>query len=483
VTDECQKSSYMFPCLGILIMHNIAKHDYGLALGVEKEIIANFSETAFSYKRIRGQIFEVDLIPQLQNIVTLNNITCEDCFPNVFTTLRVARKIGQYLCNALGCSHHLKLAFRLKEKIWQFASTKVENLGTLLTAASRQWIANEYLDKLVTNLEGKSIGLSYQNLSWGASILDEKMLALYAMRGIKNFCPNVSTTSCFGGSFKVGSRSLVGNVCILLNTIKILVLLQSMMRIMKENIYQPHMVDLNDMYERNFNGSLSDIADVPSYSTINLTSYELKSPDIVSPIKKEFFAANLEPFLPFCKLANKWSDLPKWGSMQKGLDTKTVFSEFCTLFRPTLTDQGVCYTFNGIPSQSIIKPSEYMTAYEDIFGLPDKDITNHFHGNGIGIRNGLKLILDAHILTGSYKNGGNKDNTFKISLQSPEDFPLPFIEGIEVEGGFKTRFAKLVYFDLVSMLLSVLLNIVCSFEGGLGGPCLVLFVCLFSRVP
>jgi hypothetical protein len=165
--------------------------------------------------------------------------------------------------------------------------------------------------------------------------------------------------------------------------------------------------------------------------------------------------------------------------MQKGLDTKTVFSEFCTLFRPTLTDQGVCYTFNGIPSQSIIKPSEYMTAYEDIFGLPDKDITNHFHGNGIGIRNGLKLILDAHILTGSYKNGGNKDNTFKISLQSPEDFPLPFIEGIEVEGGFKTRFAKLVYFDLVSMLLSVLLNIVCSFEGGLGGPCLVLFVCLF----
>jgi hypothetical protein len=445
VNDECQKSSYMFPCLGILLMHNIAKHNYGLALGVEKEIIANFSETAFSYERHRTQMFQVVLIPQLQNIVTLNNITCEDCFPSSFATRMVAKKIGQYLCNALRCSHHLKLAFCLKEKIWQFASTTVENLGTLLPSASRQWIPNEYLDSLVTNLEGKSIGLSYQNLSFGASIRDVKMKALYALSEIENVCPNVSTSSCFGGSFKVGSTSHEGDVCILLqnkyNT-KILLLLQGMMRIMKENIYQPHMVDLNDMYERNFNGTLEDIADVPSYSTINLTSYELKSPDALSAIKKAFFVANLEPFMPFCKLANKWSDLPKWGSISGQLETTAIMSEFCTLFRPTLTDQGICYTFNGIQSQNIMKPSEYMTAYEDIFGLPDKDVI--FHGNGIGIHNGIKLILDAHTLTGRYKNGHNEDNTFKISLQSPVDFPLPFIEGIQVEGGFKTRFANMV---------------------------------------
>jgi hypothetical protein len=38
----------------------------------------------------------------------------------------------------------------------------------------------------------------------------------------------------------------------------------------------------------------------------------------------------------------------------------------------------------------------------------------------------------------SFDSSCNPDNTFKISLQHPADFPLPLMEGITVKAGFKT---------------------------------------------
>ena len=56
---------------------------------------------------------------------------------------------------------------------------------------------------------------------------------------------------------------------------------------------------------------------------------------------------------------------------------------------------------------------------------------------GPGYTNGMKVILDANSLKPRYKHSRTYKNTFKLSIQHPNDFPLPLLEGIELEGGYK----------------------------------------------
>ncbi len=213
---------------------------------------------------------------------------------------------------------------------------------------------------------------------------------------------------------------------------------KTVLTIMKDNIFQPHAFDLNYLFEQNFTGSIKHFRSYPHPITQNLTVFPLKQFS-----KRDWgLYANLQPFIPFCQLANSWSDPPKWGS--EFLDYRDAYysglSEFCTLFRPSLTDHGICYTYNGVKSESLFENSEYLEAYKEVFGLPeDAYSTKPFYANGIRIQNGIRLVLDAHTLTGNFKEKPRTDNTFTISLQYPTDFPLPVTEGLEIKGGFKTR--------------------------------------------
>jgi hypothetical protein len=50
---------------------------------------------------------------------------------------------------------------------------------------------------------------------------------------------------------------------------------------------------------------------------------------------------NLEPFLPLCKLANRFiNEDPPWGTLPDNLLYK---ASFCTLFRPTFTGRILNY--------------------------------------------------------------------------------------------------------------------------------------------
>ncbi len=211
-------------------------------------------------------------------------------------------------------------------------------------------------------------------------------------------------------------------------------------RVLREVNYLPHVMDLNQIFAINFTGDPSQVQEYPDFINSDLTGgYPLKPVGSMWPEKRINSLSTQEPFIPFCLLGNKWSDPPKWGS--KKIFSVQGMDQFCTLFRPSLTDQGVCYTYNGVKSQDLLQPSGFMDAFNRIYGLPDKAYPKeYFKANGIGIHNGLRLILDAHTLTGQYKYKPNKDNTFRLTFNHPTSFPLPIIEGIEITGGYHTRY-------------------------------------------
>ncbi len=204
------------------------------------------------------------------------------------------------------------------------------------------------------------------------------------------------------------------------------------------------MFDLNDLFAKNFTGDVKQLdLSYPEPITQNLTEYPLRA---VRYWQEAPVIGNMAPFIPFCMLGNQWSDPPKWGSEYTShLVFYQGLSLFCTLFRPSLTDQGICYTFNGVRSEDNMKGSSYMTSFKEVFGLPDNAYFKEpYIAKGVRIQNGLRLVLDAHTLTGNFKDSYKTDNSFTISLQHSSDFPLPVTEGLEVRGGFKTRYDCIV---------------------------------------
>ena len=121
---------------------------------------------------------------------------------------------------------------------------------------------------------------------------------------------------------------------------------------MKESMYHPHFLDLDSrMYSFNGNVSESFILKPPSYITEELMGYKLIGPDSFKDQTKpqrHFFTP--EPVIPFCKVNYKWTDLPRTGAEE-------VFKtgKYCTLFRPALTDFGVCYTMNSFTKVKMLK--------------------------------------------------------------------------------------------------------------------------------
>ncbi len=242
---------------------------------------------------------------------------------------------------------------------------------------------------------------------------------------------------------------------------------ETLMTIMKENIFHPHLFDLNLMFDSNFTGNMTAM----SFGYTNaIKQLEPMFPIVrlEDDLKEDFVVnGNAAPFIPFCQLDNVWSKWDHWGSylvekedqeefefLSIGMDEKldgngaaaykfenlNSFHEFCTLFRPSFTDKGICYTFNGVDSADMFVDSDYIDAYRKVFGLPPEAYPEEkFIASGLGIRNGLRLILDAHTLTSRYKIIPKTDATFQMSLQYPKDFPLPLMEGIQIRAGYKTR--------------------------------------------
>ncbi len=283
-------------------------------------------------------------------------------------------------------------------------------------------------------LNETDIDIGLMKLSMALSVQDDQMLRASMFVKVDEFCRyltgNVTSKSCYLGSYK------------------------TMLTIMKDNMFQPHLFDLSTLFDedKNFTGNVTArLIDYPR--SIKMMQSVFKLFELKKDIDENFYMyGNNQPFIPYCQLANVWSNVPRWGSLFERLhydifkqtyvastNNLNPFHQFCTLFRPSLTDKGICYTFNGIDSREMMVNNKYMDAFSEVFGLPSRAYPkDKFVGSGLGIRNGLRLVLDAHTLSGRYKVVPKFDRTFQMSLQHPNDFPLPLLEGIQIKAGYKT---------------------------------------------
>ncbi len=290
---------------------------------------------------------------------------------------------------------------------------KIDQLGTLLIwYRIVQDKITKYFDSMVNTLLDSNNDITSVSIWRMSSKSKENDFFVKACNPTM-----VSILSCFTGTFK------------------------EMLTLMKENNIQPHMFNLNYMFndQFNFTGPLTDVPiQYPMDLNHNQTRYPLK---IDSNLNYQDIQ-NWKPFIPYFSIADKFANPPMWGVSYESFDlfgTDDYLDQACNSFRPSLTDNGICYTFNGAPTEDFMKPSLYMNSYMEVFGLPRKSYWKEpMVANGVGLQNGLQLVLDAHTLTGQFAFYAKADNTFRLSLQHPHDFPLPLLEGIDIKGGYRT---------------------------------------------
>lgn len=107
---------------------------------------------------------------------------------------------------------------------------------------------------------------------------------------------------------------------------------QLIMTVMRDSIKPPHA--FNHFWSRssiNLNNSIEYLK-FPTFmkEAIKDLPVNFKNQAMLDPTTETNVAMNLEPFIPFCSLYNKWfNDNPLWG-------TQKIFEDlrFCTLFRP-----------------------------------------------------------------------------------------------------------------------------------------------------
>ncbi len=205
---------------------------------------------------------------------------------------------------------------------------------------------------------------------------------------------------------------------------------------MKDAMMPPHILHMDEI-PINFNGKLRGLK-VPSFVNREFTNYPIifeKRANTVRETKRFFIP---EPFIPLCKLAGSFLNArPRWGTNP---DTLLYKASFCTLFRPTFTDQGICYAFNAKQPYKFIKESNYLNSFHKVFGRGHSFGQNFepFNITGMGASNGLTLYLDAHTLTGQYKSGKSENRVFQFNFDHFDSFPLVSFGGIQVRTGQKT---------------------------------------------
>ena len=339
------------------------------------------------------------------------------------------------------CSESFLRSYAFITKVKVLYSIPLEYLGTAMVGGMLEESHN-FTRAIYNRVAGMDLNLSPENLVKILSTKTEMELVndnAWSPIGLYD----QSTKYCPGESFKFENFACVNNAngtvenCCCDYRLCEIGTFESVLQVMKDSQSPAHIFHFTEVFS-NFSGDLTDLRTIPSFVNRDVLGlpilFEKKLPTVED--SKRFL--NLEPFIPLCKLTNlDTNKQPRWGTKK---EQRIYNYSFCTLFRPTFTDQGICYAFNGPEPNVMLKSSEHSKAFDKVFGK-ETGIPKGFQPfkiTGMGKSNGLLLYLDAHTLTSPYKFGNNKINDFYLTFDNPDSFPLISNGGVHVSAGKKT---------------------------------------------
>ena len=77
----------------------------------------------------------------------------------------------------------------------------------------------------------------------------------------------------------------------------------------------------------------------------------------------------------------------------------------CDLFQPVITNNGLCHSFNPMPSLEILKPSYFTESFKEAFN--DDLISNYIleYGTGAGKKHSIEFMLMGNTYRRQQDNG------------------------------------------------------------------------------
>lgn len=174
------------------------------------------------------------------------------------------------------------------------------------------------------------------------------------------------------------------------------------MQLMKYAQYPPHIVDQNEIEPYN----LTIRPDFLKQFGFKYSAYKGRS---YGNFEREIS----EPLIPFCALNSKWEAL-RYGSYGE--------RSYCSAFAPSLTDKGICYSWNTVDYSKLFAKSEYTDQMDSIFRYKTKRRPIAYpQANGPNY--GFSFIIDTHTTTSRFKEESNTNTNVDVVIHEGEDQP------------------------------------------------------------
>ena len=176
---------------------------------------------------------------------------------------------------------------------------------------------------------------------------------------------------------------------------------------MKYVQYPPHIVDQNE--NDPFNLTIR-----PDF----LKHFGFKYPAYKSMPKGILKRRISKPLIPFCAMDSKWEEL-KYGPDRDGFYKKRAY---CSAFAPTLTDKGICYSWNNVGYSKLFAKSDYINQMDGIFKYKTKS-RPIVYPLANGPRYGFSFIVDTHTTESRFQKETNTNPNVDVVIHEAEDLP------------------------------------------------------------
>ncbi len=114
----------------------------------------------------------------------------------------------------------------------------------------------------------------------------------------------------------------------------------------------------------------------------------------------------------------------------------------CNLFFPSITDSGLCFSFNTLPFEEVFKPSHFTSIFKRVFKRALKDNVTQFNAQPYEEDLGLTFLVDKQMILRNVWNNTEliKKGGFKISFAEPNSMMLTRTRQRSVQLGHHTTF-------------------------------------------